>query len=75
MKVIDRTWWRLLIVPDEGYWSYLMKVIPETVRVHYSTSLILVLDYSVNNYHENEASFHIVLNIDDIKFVQIEQIN
>ena len=52
-----------------------MKVIPETCRVHYSTSLILVLNYYVNNYHENEASFHIVLNIDDIKFVQIEQIN
>ena len=35
----DRTWWMLLwpylmkvimIVPDEGYWSYLMKVIDRT---------------------------------------------
>ena len=34
----ERTWWRLfrLSVPDEGYsgWAYLMKVIPETCRVH-----------------------------------------
>jgi hypothetical protein len=24
------TWWRLLRVPDEGYWAYLMKVIERT---------------------------------------------
>jgi hypothetical protein len=39
MKVIERTWWRLLSVPDEGYssnvpdegyWAYLMKVIERT---------------------------------------------
>jgi hypothetical protein len=24
----------IIIVPDEGYWSYLMKVIPETRRVY-----------------------------------------
>jgi len=28
--VIERTWWRLLSVPDEGYWAYLMKVIERT---------------------------------------------
>jgi hypothetical protein len=26
----ERTWWRLLSVPDEGYWAYLMKVIERT---------------------------------------------
>ena len=26
----ERTWWRLLSVPDEGYWVYLMKVIERT---------------------------------------------
>jgi hypothetical protein len=30
MKVIERTWWRLLSVPDEGYWTNLMKVIERT---------------------------------------------
>lgn len=34
-----------------------------------------ILDYYVNSYHGNEASFDMVLNIDDIKFVQIEHIN
>jgi hypothetical protein len=26
----ERTWWRLLSVPDEGYWAYLIKVIERT---------------------------------------------
>jgi hypothetical protein len=30
MKVIEHTWWRLLSIPDEGYWAYLMKVIEHT---------------------------------------------
>ena len=30
MKVIERTWWRLLSEPDECYWAYLMKVIERT---------------------------------------------